>query len=270
MAKSKSYQPSQHVNPVVLGKKIEKLQIQAEQLRVKIDNLKNFQKSLIMSFDYQMEHLANFAKHDMGNAIQNLSANIQLIQSSLSADNLKAINDSIQNLEVSLNNLGELIHVNGNKSFTVPKLINDIEIFVRSSLKLDSIGFETEFDRNDKTPVSQPFQTLLQLIHNLVINAKKALRDVDRKIIRISANIEDGQVVVKVMDTGHGISDADLPRIFDFGFSTTGGTGIGLFHAMSVCDEIGGDISVSRNVDGFSTIFTLKFPVDGNEEDSCD
>ena len=263
MAKSRSYQPNRHINVVVLDKKIQKLQ-------ATIDNLENFQKSLIMSFNYQMDHLANFAKHDMGNAIQNLSANIQLSQDSLSPDSLKAIMDSIHNLEVSLNNLGELIHVNGNATFTVPRLIKDIEIFVRSSLKLDQIRFETEFDRNDETPVSQPFQTLLQLIHNLVINAKKALRDVDRKIIRISANIEDGQVVVKVMDTGHGISDADLPRIFDFGFSTTGGTGIGLFHAMSVCDEIGGDISVSRNVDGFSTIFTLKFPVDGNEKNSCD
>lgn len=263
MPKSKKYQPPRNTNPIVFDKKIEKL-------RLKIDTLQQNQKSLIMSFNYHMEHLANFARHDMGNAIQNLSANIQLIKNSLSNESLEAINISIRNLESSLNNLGELIHVNEEGTFTVPRLMRNIEVFVRSSLKVSHISFKTEFDCKDETQVKQPFQTMLQLLHNLILNAAKALKNSDEKTIKLTANITDGQVVIKVMDTGCGINDDILPKIFNFGFTTTEGSGIGLYHAKSVCDEIGGSIKVDRFMNGFSTIFTLKFPTNDNKEDSCD
>lgn len=217
-----------------------------------------------------MDHLANFAKHDIGNAIQNISANIFMIQDSISKESLEALKTSISNLEATVDNFGELIHVSSDSSFTIAKLIRATEVFVRSSVKLESIQFETDFDINDSTPISQPFQTLLQLIHNLIINAIKALRGLQKKIIRLEANIDNGWFVIKVKDTGNGIDDQTLPYIFDFGFTTTSGSGIGLFHAKNICEEIGGSIAIDRYEDNFSTIFTIKIPVNGDKKDTCD
>lgn len=260
---SKTYQPHRHPNQVILSKKIEKL---SKQLKTHEQLL----KSVIKSNNYHMDHLANFARHDMGNAIQNLSANILLIQDSLAPEQLEAIKTSINNLESTLNNLGELIHISSDLTFTLPKLLRALEVFVRSSLKLDKIKININFDLNNTTPISQPFQALLQLLHNLIINAQKALREADHKAIVVDANISGDMCVIRVKDTGRGIPDDVLPHIFEYGFTTTDGSGIGLFHAKTQCEEMGGHIEVDRNIEGYSTIFTLNFPVNGNTQDTGD
>ena len=71
-------------------------------------------------------------------------------------------------------------------------------------------------------------------------------------------------------DNGYGVwySDENVGKIFDYKFTTTpGGTGIGLYHAKYVAEKIGGSISLDRScTDEYSTKFTLKFPLYGNEE----
>lgn len=66
MSKSKSknkYIPSPQFNPIVLSKKIENLQTQ-------IDNHKNLLQTVNRANDLHVEHLSNFVRHDMKNAIQ--------------------------------------------------------------------------------------------------------------------------------------------------------------------------------------------------------
>ena len=77
---------------------------------------------------------------------------------------------------------------------------------------------------------------IVVIIDNLISNSIKA----NSKLIEFSLSCPDGQFLqLSVKDNGLGISDADLKNIFEFGFTTTGGTGIGLYHIKKIMDEYG-------------------------------
>lgn len=242
---------------------------QVEKLTEAVDMHKKTLDAVIQSNNKHMDYLAKFARHDMGNAIQNISATIETLDGEIDEAIIKTLKASVTNLNTTLINLGKLILYSPSQAFVLSELINAVEILVRESSHADKITIKTFFDRSNKTKITQPFQALLQLMHNLVINAQKALttKPSDRLIV-IEANIVDNVCVIDVKDNGCGIPEENLDSIFEFGFTTTDGNGIGLFHAKYLCNEIGGDISVSQNVDEFSTIFTLKFPTDGPKKDT--
>lgn len=73
-------------------------------------------------------------------------------------------------------------------------------------------------------------------------------------------------IVIEISDTGQGISEQDLPRIFDRFFRSEasraageGGFGLGLAIARNVVDSMGGDLEV-RSIVGEGTTFTLRLP----------
>ncbi len=99
-----------------------------------------------------------------------------------------------------------------------------------------------------------------QVLINLVINAKEALKDSDAAMIILSAAANNNKVVIKVTDNGSGIPKDVLENIFIPFFSTKKtGSGIGL----SLCKQImmlhKGNINV-HSVPGEGTAFTLQFP----------
>ena len=72
----------------------------------------------------------------------------------------------------------------------------------------------------------------------------------------------DGNLTITFSDTGVGMNQATLDRIFDPSFTTrrgTGGTGIGLSVVERIIESYHGSISVRSTV-GQGTTFTLKFP----------
>lgn len=258
----KTYQPHRQMTPDMLSMKLKKLSQD-------LDTHKKNMDAVIQTYNSHMDFLSNFARHDMGNAIQNISATLKVIEGKVDPDIIKALKSSIDNLNSTLSNLGRLIPYSPNRTFRLHELIKAAEILVRNSSKANNVTLKTVVDRTSNEEISQPFQALLQMLHNLIINAQKALRNTDgEKQIRIEANMENGVCVIRVMDNGCGIPDDNLCTIFDYGFTTTDGSGIGLFHARYLCHEIGGNISVTQNENGFSTIFTLSFPQNGAKENS--
>lgn len=84
--------------------------------------------------------------------------------------------------------------------------------------------------------------------------------------IMITADIEDESLVIRVKDTGIGISTEDLPLIFDRFYRVdedrnreTGGTGLGLAIARQAVLRHGGTISV-ESTPGGGTTFEVRFP----------
>lgn len=111
---------------------------------------------------------------------------------------------------------------------------------------------------------------LNQVFMNLLLNASQAIEGTGTIEIRTSPG--DGEVAVEFRDTGSGIPEDHLERIFDPGFTTKGsrmGMGLGLLITRQVVERHGGDISVESEV-GEGTRFTLTLPVDlppGAEEE---
>ena len=256
------FQQPRATSLVVLQKKLDKISSELDAHKKNMD-------AVVQSYNHHMDYLSNFARHDMGNAIQNISATLKTIEGKVNPEIITALKSSVANLNSTLDNLGKLIPYSPNRTFRLPDLIIAVEILVRSSSRVDNIALTTRFDRENSEEINQPFQALLQLLHNLIINAQKALRNISgEKRILIEANMTPDKCVIRVMDNGCGIPPEHISTIFEYGFTTTNGSGIGLFHAKYLCMEIGGDISVTQNENGFSTIFTLTFPKDGAKKNS--
>ena len=105
----------------------------------------------------------------------------------------------------------------------------------------------------------------LQVIINLLSNAKHALVDSDNKTrnIIIIISEHEGMARLEVNDTGIGIDESDIPHLFEYGFKKRrDGHGFGLHHSALVANELGGKISVSSDGLGEGASFVLLLPLD--------
>ena len=96
---------------------------------------------------------------------------------------------------------------------------------------------------------------------NLVTNALQAMGSSGRLIVRAAATT-DGQVEIRVEDSGPGIPAKDLERIFEPYFSTKdAGVGLGLAITQRLVQEHGGEIRVESRPG--RTEFRIELPVGG-------
>jgi signal transduction histidine kinase len=130
----------------------------------------------------------------------------------------------------------------------------------------DEIKYRASLIRRiDKTPlVHAGERQLAQLFFNLVINAVQAIPDgkpAQNRIEVAAATNLSGWAVVEIRDTGNGISEDILPRIFEPFFSTkpSDGTGVGLSLCQSIVSDLGGSISVQSEV-GRGSTFRVTLP----------
>ena len=101
------------------------------------------------------------------------------------------------------------------------------------------------------------------ILNQLIANAVKYRSE--QPVLRFSTRRQQDQVVLKVEDNGIGISPADLPRIFEKGFTGQNGrmvqqsTGIGLYLCKRLCDKLGIGIAVESSEQG--TAISLAFHI---------
>ncbi|MFO0664706.1 MAG: HAMP domain-containing sensor histidine kinase [Polyangiaceae bacterium] len=105
---------------------------------------------------------------------------------------------------------------------------------------------------------------LLQVLLNLVTNACHAVRDGgdggEIRIVAEPAPEDPGYVQIVVEDSGHGISDHDLPRVFDAFYTTKSresGTGLGLSVVKGIILEHDGRIEAQRGNRGARFVVAL-------------
>ena len=104
---------------------------------------------------------------------------------------------------------------------------------------------------------------LQQVVFNLALNAFRhthkggAVKLTVRRDLRPNGDV----AVVEVSDSGCGIRDEDVSRIFDAGFSTTGHSpGLGLAVCQKLVHQHGGTIAVESRV-GVGSTFRMEFPL---------
>ncbi|VAX09717.1 putative two-component system sensor histidine kinase, putative heat shock protein [hydrothermal vent metagenome] len=92
------------------------------------------------------------------------------------------------------------------------------------------------------------------VLDSLINNSVKAKA---RKVL-FSAMLDGEYLVIKVADDGKGIKESIRDKIFDMGFTTTNGSGLGLHHARNILKSMNGDIELSIDASK-RTEFVLKF-----------
>ena len=110
--------------------------------------------------------------------------------------------------------------------------------------------------------ISVPSEILVTVIGNLIDNAFEAMNDMSydsQKELLFGMYSKPGALLITTDDTGSGIAEADLDRIFENGFSTKGiGRGTGLYQVKSLVENAGGRINVESQ-EGVGTSFTVSF-----------
>jgi len=134
-------------------------------------------------------------------------------------------------------------------------------VLQRKQLQLDSI--ELQMELADDLPRIQGNAILIeQVLTNLLINAKDAVRECSVKKILLRSFQYQDYVVVEMEDNGEGIAVDILDKIFDPFFTTKvvgEGTGLGLSKSQSIIISHLGQLTV-RNGDDCGAIFRISIP----------
>jgi signal transduction histidine kinase len=114
-------------------------------------------------------------------------------------------------------------------------------------------------------PVLVDRHQIMQILVNLVSNAKHALEDVARRdrLLHVAIAKVDGGVRIEVRDNGVGIAAENLPRIFSHGFTTKKtGHGFGLHNCANAAQEMDGSLTAYSDGTGKGASFVLRMPVE--------
>jgi len=119
-------------------------------------------------------------------------------------------------------------------------------------------------------PVAMDKHKVLQILVNLISNAKKAVAasKLPEKRIELSTRQIDGGdksiIRFEVKDNGVGIHPDNLAKIFAHGFTTSAeGHGFGLHSAANAAGEMGGKLTVASDGLDRGATFTLEIPLAG-------
>lgn len=239
MSNKRKYTPKKKYNPIIQSEKIEKLGFELDRLGKAIE-------ALSKSHDNHIAYLGNFARHDIKNAILSMDS-ILTITTPEEFDNecINTLSMYLKVIKETMDNFVKLVPYSPKGTFILPTLIIAVELLTRSDMQKENINLDVRFDRKSEEEIKLPFQSVLQMINNLVINSIKALDDVSSKKILLEAFVENDKLKILLSDNGREIKEEDKQKIFEYGYSTTGGSGIGLYHAKYLCDAFNGKIELT-------------------------
>jgi len=151
-------------------------------------------------------------------------------------------------------------------SGTLSEMLDEPLALMQREFEKRGIEVAKEFDPRQE--VVTDIGKLQHVMLNLLSNARDAMPKGGK--LKVAASVQDEALSIAVVDTGHGITEEDLPRIFDAFFTTKGmtkgggtsGIGLGLTIAKAVVEQLGGRIAADSRV-GVGTTMTLRLPVGG-------
>lgn len=141
-------------------------------------------------------------------------------------------------------------------------MIEDAAALVRRQVL--SLGAELRLDlAADLPPVLADRVQLQQVVINLVVNAAQAMlhQTGTSRLVTLSSHERSGTIVIEVGDTGPGIADEAMPRLFDAFYTTkASGMGLGLSVSKAIVEAHGGWIRVQGGPAG-GAAFSFSVPV---------
>jgi PAS domain S-box-containing protein len=215
--------------------------------------------------------LAAGVAHEVNTPLAVISSYAQMLSKQLQGDPQKSglmekITHQTFRASEIVNNLLNFSRTSGTEfaEIDVNKVILDTLALMEHQFKTSKIRVEDELCHH-LPPIQGNAGRLQQVFLNLFLNAKDAMAD--GGTLRIASSNGDA-VSVKVSDTGNGIAQEHIQRIYDPFFTTKAapregqgkGTGLGLSVTYGIIQEHAGKIRVESNP-GEGTTFYLDFPM---------
>lgn len=182
-------------------------------------------------------------------------------------DFLRQISKEVNRLETVVADLLFISKMSSNKMY-LDIVKNDITAVIRQAY--DSV--KSQFDRKGvsfiftqqeifiETDSKQMYQVFSNLLNN-------AIQYTDSGFVEVNIEESEDKINIMVTDTGTGISESDLPFVFERFYRSasdrsreSGGSGLGLAIVKSIILAHGGQITVSSQMQQ-GTVFTIELPI---------
>jgi two-component system cell cycle sensor histidine kinase/response regulator CckA len=225
------------------------------------------------------DHSAASIAHDVNNLLGVMRTSLEVLESRIETSDplrgeTRAIGDAITRgsglLQLLIPGRAPTVHLG--EAFDLKHTVGDLVPLLRRTLPR-TVELHVRAEATIWVLANQP--ELERLIVNLVANARDALAGsgevwidlvtkwLDRDELPEGGRLQPGwYAVLRIRDTGPGITDAILPQIFDPYFTTKApgaGTGLGLAASRDLICKAGGDVMVTSQA-GEGTCFKILLP----------
>ncbi len=137
-------------------------------------------------------------------------------------------------------------------------MINSVRLLIESVAQRQNVSI-TENLVESIPSIALDAEQIKQVLLNLALNAIQAMEAGGELVF--STRKSEKKIIIEVADTGTGIEEKNLGRIFDPFFSTKEKSfGLGLSIAYKIVAEHGGNLSVYNSANG--AVFQMEFPLD--------
>jgi len=224
-----------------------------------------------------MGELTASLAHELNQPLTAILSNAQAAQRLLAADvvNLEEVREILKDIVTDDKRAGDIIHrlrgliKKGDLEFVpldLNEIVGEVAWLVRTDAILRNVSLSLEFDADLPKVLGDRVQ-LQQVVLNLVLNGLEAMesRAGERTLVIRTARDGAAAVRVAVQDSGSGIDEKDLDRMFEPLYTTKAeGLGMGLAIVRTIVDAHGGGLGAANNAQGGATVhFTL--PLDARE-----
>ncbi|HRK01243.1 MAG TPA: ATP-binding protein [Oligoflexia bacterium] len=225
--------------------------------------LQEMQAQLVLS--ERMSAIGQVARgvgHEFGNILQRIlgKADLSLNETDPGKikENLSLIIQAVDSASVVIRNLQSFSkNSDQKKAVSVAQVFTDTLMLINHDLKKGNI--ETKVEKGESALVEGNPIELQQVFLNLIINAMHAMPK--GGVLSVSIKNDNSRVRITVSDSGVGISPENLPKIFEYAFTTKGekGSGLGLSISQKIIEDHRGTIKVASEL-GKGTTFEITLP----------